>query len=195
MTYAGLPAAGKIKLVCSIGNPGDKYANTRHNAGVWLQDQLVQRHEVSLVATAKLPVFTGKSIDGMRYAKTTTYMNESGQAVVPLAKYFEIEPASVLILHDELDLEPGIAKFKFGGRHGGHNGLRDIINHFGTQDFWRFRIGIGKPIHEQDASDWVLAKPTTEQRSQIDRAIETVLANWHHVVNGDMDASMRAVHS
>lgn len=204
---AGLPYAGAVTLVCGLGNPEPRYAPTRHNAGVWFIEQLVARAGVTLTTTAKLPATSAKCPDGIRVAVLATYMNESGRAVFQLADYFKIAPASVLVAHDEVDLEPGVARFKFGGGHGGHNGVRDTAAKLGTQDFWRLRIGVGHPqrsvvpaessatAYTPEVSDWVLGAPPEPERKSIATALALVAANWDRVGAGDMDGAMRAVHT
>src|SRR3990167_3729144 len=131
-----------IKLLVGLGNPGDKYAATRHNAGFWWLDQLTASSNSKLALDAKFFGMAGKLAPTADtwLLKPTTYMNASGKAVAALANYYKITPAQILVIHDELDLNPGTVKLKKGGGHGGHNGLKDIAAALGTPDFWRLRL-------------------------------------------------------
>ncbi len=120
-----------------------------------------------------------------------TFMNHSGQAVSALTKFYRIEPADMLVLHDELDLSPGALRLKFGGGLGGHNGLKDIASHLGTQDFWRLRIGIGHPGDRNQVVDYVLKRPRKEERELIDAALDRALAVWPTLAQGDYPVAMQ----
>lgn len=150
-----------------LGNPGPTYAFTRHNVGFWAISDLAERHGASFslakqqraeVATATLPPAPGIDAVKMVLVKPTTYMNESGTAVRAVAAFHKIDPANVIAIHDELDLDPGQLRIKFGGGDNGHNGLKSMRAHLGTGDFHRVRVGIGRPPGRQPAADWVLAK-------------------------------------
>ena len=131
----------------------------------------------------------------MRLVKPTTFMNRSGQAVGAIAEYFRIEPAAIIVVHDELDLPPGTVRLKEGGGHGGHNGLKDIVAHLGTRDFVRVRLGIGRPRHGMDAIDYVLQRPGADDRSLIDDAIGQVLDWSSALFSGDLQRIMKALHT
>jgi PTH1 family peptidyl-tRNA hydrolase len=135
----------------------------------------------------------------VRLLKPDTYMNLSGRAVAALARFFAIEPAEILVAHDELDLLPGEAKMKFGGGHAGHNGLRDIDAQLGTSEFWRLRLGIGHPRNsafpQQDAVDYVLRPALESERTQIDAAIDRALAAWPAIAAGDFERAMLLLHT
>src|SRR5664279_5039024 len=133
-----------IRLVVGLGNPGREYASTRHNAGFWFADALAAKLSALFGAEGKFASEVAKTGD-VRLAKPVTYMNLSGRAVTALARFFDIAPNEILVVHDELDLKPGEAKIKFAGGHAGHNGLRDIQAQLGSPEFWRLRIGIGHP--------------------------------------------------
>ncbi|MDO4693639.1 MAG: aminoacyl-tRNA hydrolase [Eikenella sp.] len=163
-----------IKLVAGLGNPGPEYADTRHNAGFWLVDELAWRWRVALheekkffgqVARAALP---GGDV---WLLKPNTYMNRSGQAVQALAQFYKIAPQEILVVHDELDIAPGRIKFKQGGGNGGHNGLKDIQAKLGTADFYRLRLGIGHPGERNEVVHYVLKKPRADERELIDQAV------------------------
>jgi PTH1 family peptidyl-tRNA hydrolase len=127
--------------------------------------------------------------------KPSTFMNLSGQSVVALARFYKILPNEILVVHDELDLPPGSARFKQGGGHGGHNGLRDIIAKLGTQDFWRLRLGIGHPGDRNEVVNFVLKKPRSEEQSAIDQAIVAALGVLPQAIAGDMAGAMKTLHT
>ena len=187
-----------IRLFVGLGNPGAEYEATRHNAGFWWIDALAdklgarlqpERSYHGLVARVNRP-------DGPVWLlEPMTYMNRSGQAVAPLARFFTIEPAQILVVHDELDIEPGQAKLKRGGSAAGHNGLKDIQAQLGTQDFWRLRLGIGHPGHRAEVVDYVLRKPSPEHRDGIHKAIEQSLGASDLLLAGQMDAALQKIHA
>ena len=187
-----------IRLFVGLGNPGAEYEATRHNAGFWWIDALAdklgarlqpERSYHGLVARVNRP-------DGPVWLlEPMTYMNRSGQAVAPLARFFKIEPAQILVVHDELDIEPGQAKLKRGGSAAGHNGLKDIQAQLGTQDFWRLRLGIGHPGHRAEVVDYVLRKPSPEHRDGIHKAIEQSLGASDLLLAGQMDAALQKIHA
>lgn len=188
-----------VELIAGLGNPGDKYVHTRHNAGFWLLDALARRLGAEFVPEAR---FSGDTASGqfdgnrLRLIKPTTFMNRSGQAVGALARYFRIPPERVLVVHDELDLPPGVARIKRGGGHGGHNGLRDIIAAFGGDaGFLRLRLGIGHPGQADQVVDYVLRSPPAAERELIVEAIDRALAVLPQVVAGDTEKAMHRLHS
>ena len=145
-------------------------------------------------------LFRSASIAGesVYLVKPSTYMNRSGQAVAALASFYRIAPQSVLVVHDELDLLPGAAKLKLGGGHAGHNGLKDIIARLGSADYWRLRLGIGHPRTlslEQAVVDFVLHRPSREDRTRIDQAIEQSLLCVDELVRGQMEHAMKRLHT
>ena len=166
----------EIKLIVGLGNPGDKYADTRHNAGEWLIERLARRFNVSLNPESK---FFGKTartlLNGkeVRLLVPTTFMNLSGKAVGALASFYRIKPEEILVIHDELDLPPGTAKLKQGGGHGGHNGLKDIVAQLGNNNnFYRLRIGIGHPGHRDLVAGYVLNKPSPADRDALEKMLD-----------------------
>lgn len=165
-----------IRLLVGLANPGPEYAKTRHNAGAWVIEELARQHHASLKEDKKYFGLTAKiNIGGqdIRLLIPTTFMNLSGKSVAALANFFQIKPEEILLVHDELDLPPGIAKFKFSGSHGGHNGLRDIINKMGNcNDFYRLRIGIGHPGHKDKVAGYVLTKAPAQEQDQIEQAVD-----------------------
>ena len=166
----------EIKLIVGLGNPGDKYKDTRHNAGEWLVERLAQRFNFSLKEESK---FFGKTaravIDGqeIRFLVPTTFMNLSGKAVGALATFYRIQPEQILIAHDELDLPPGTVKIKLGGGQGGLNGLRySIAQLCNNKNFYRLRVGIGHPGDKNLVAAYVLSKPSPTDLTLIDKALE-----------------------
>jgi len=188
-----------IRLVVGLGNPGREHAATRHNAGFWFADELAAKLGATFGAEAKFQGQVAKAADGLRLLKPGTYMNLSGRSVASLSRFFALSPEDVLVAHDELDLLPGEAKMKFGGGVAGHNGLRDIAAAFGTQEFWRLRLGIGHPrdssIPQQDVADYVLAPPSRDERVAIDDAIARSLDAWPAIAAGDFERAMLLLHT
>ena len=160
-----------IKLIVGLGNPGDKYHGTRHNAGADFARALASRENVSLKSESKFLGESGRWQSGrtdLRLLVPNTYMNRSGNAVAAIASFYKIEPGEILVAHDELDFDPGVVRIKDGGGHGGHNGLRDIHRVIGP-DYRRLRIGIGHPGNARDVSNYVLKQPSAQDRKLIAR--------------------------
>jgi PTH1 family peptidyl-tRNA hydrolase len=190
-----------MKLIVGLGNPGKKYEATRHNAGFWWVERLAHEARVDLRPAVRYHGRTGKlaSPQEISLLLPETYMNESGRAVAALAGFYKIEPAEILVVHDELDLPPGSARLKRGGGTGGHNGLNDIAAHIGTKDFWRLRLGIGHPrenaASEREVVDYVLHKPSAADRAAIEDAISSSLAVWPLLAEGKCEAAMLRLHT
>jgi len=184
-----------LRLIVGLGNPGPEYAATRHNAGFWFVDEVARRLKATLAPERGYHGLAARAtVDGqpLWLLEPTTYMNLSGKSVAALARFFKIEPASILVAHDELDLLPGQVKVKQGGSHAGHNGLKDIQAALGSSDFWRLRLGIGHPGVRAEVIDYVLRKPMPEQRAGIDKGIDLAVASLDLLVAGDMErATMR----
>ena len=187
----------QIALIAGLGNPGPGYKGTRHNAGFWFIDELSQHYSLDFKLESR---FQGEvanpQIKGLpiRVLRPTTFMNESGQSVASLMRYFAIESGSLLVVHDDLDLEPGVARLKEGGGHGGHNGLRDLIRHLDSNDFVRLRLGIGHPGHPDDVTDYVLHAPPANERSAILDAVSRAVALIEPMINGDHAVVMNELH-
>ncbi|MET0003527.1 MAG: aminoacyl-tRNA hydrolase [Candidatus Thiodiazotropha sp.] len=186
-----------ITLIVGLGNPGADYEETRHNAGFWFADRLARQHNQPFRnesrhhgLVCKLNI-AGKEI---RLLKPITYMNRSGQAVSSLANYFRISPNEILVVHDELDLEPGQVRLKTGGGHAGHNGLRDIMSALGSRDFHRLRIGIDHPNDRNMVVDYVLGRPSKIDREAIDGAIDDAIECLNEVVKGELSKVMNRLH-
>jgi len=163
----------RIRMIVGLGNPGPDYDETRHNAGFWLVDLLARQHGGTFRSERKFNAEAASSrIDGtdVLLLKPQTFMNRSGQAVQAACAYLKIPVEEVLVAHDDLDLQPGDARLKLGGGHGGHNGLRDLIAHLGA-GFWRLRLGIGHPGNRAEVIDYVLKRPSREDESLIRNAV------------------------
>jgi PTH1 family peptidyl-tRNA hydrolase len=187
-----------IRLIVGLGNPGADYVDTRHNAGFWLIDLLAADRGASFRFDKRYNAELGKlSAHGrdIYLQKPLAYMNRSGQAVAALARYFKIAPTGILVMHDELDLPPGINRIKQGGGHGGHNGLRDVIAHLGSREFFRIRIGIGHPGDSKEVTNYVLRKPSAADRDAIESASRDTLAVVPLILEGRIDKAMQALHT
>lgn len=189
----------KIRLVVGLGNPGAEYAETRHNAGQIFVEELARKHLGNLSPEAKFFGLTDRitvNTRDLRLLIPTTFMNLSGKAVAALAQFFKIEPEEILVVHDELDLPPGVARLKIGGGHGGHNGLRDIISALGNNNnFGRLRLGIGHPGNAKQVSNYVLKKAPPEEQNLIEDAMRAALPHIPDLVNGEWEKAMRQLHS
>ncbi len=187
-----------IKLMVGLGNPGSEYEATRHNAGFWWIDAVARELGVSLSMDKGyhgLVARTAVQGQTLWLLKPQTFMNVSGKSVAALARFFKIRPEEILVAHDELDVPPGQAKLKFGGGHAGQNGLRDIHAQLGTGDYWRLRIGIGHPGVKSEVSNWVLGKPSPEQRSAMEEAVARSVKAWPQLLAGEMEKAMQQIHT
>jgi len=188
-----------IQLIVGLGNPGREYEDTRHNAGAWFVAQLAQQQRCALNNDSKFSGLTGRiNVAGqdIKLLIPTTFMNLSGQAVAAAAAFYKIPVEAVLVAHDELDIAPGNARLKVGGGHGGHNGLRDIINKFGNQNnFHRLRIGIGHPGSAEKVVGYVLNKPSSDERISIDAAIAAALNILPLAASGQWSRAMNELHT
>ena len=188
-----------LALIVGLGNPGAEYARTRHNAGEDFVRAISQSFGVTLKAEPRFSGLTARlTIAGqdLRLLVPQTFMNRSGQAVGPMAGFFKLEPAQILVAYDELDLQPGEVRFKEGGGHGGHNGVRDIIAALGNRnDFYRLRIGIGHPGSRERVSPHVLSRPAPEDRERIDLCIDEALRALPEAVNGNWPIAMNKLNS
>jgi len=181
------------RLVVGLGNPGAEYEDNRHNLGFWFVDRLACDLKVSLAPQGKFFGHVGR-LDDLWLLKPSTFMNRSGQAVVALARFYKIMPDEILVVHDELDLQPGVIRLKQGGGNGGHNGLKDIQAHLTTPDFWRLRLGIGHPGERNEVVNYVLRAPRREEQELIDQAIDRCLLAWPKLGAGDYEAAQRQLH-
>lgn len=192
-------AMADFRLVVGLGNVGTRYAGTRHNAGFWYADALAARLGTAFRVDRKAQGELARATVGgrdVRLLKPTTLMNASGRAVAAVAGFHKLAAASVLVAHDDLDLPPGTVRLKYGGGHGGHNGLRDIAAQLGTSDYWRLRIGVGHPGQRDDVIDYVLTRPSPADREAIDGAIERVIDQTDALlVSGEVETAMQALHT
>ncbi len=187
-----------LKLIVGLGNPGSEYTETRHNAGFWFVEELAAAHGASFRREKKFHGEVARVHIAGRdiwLLKPETFMNRSGQAIKSLASFYRIEAENILVAHDELDLEVGVIKLKKGGGHGGHNGLRDTIAHLGTKDFHRLRIGIGHPGSKNQVVDYVLHRPSLDERIGIDNAVSDAQAVMPLLAEGAMEKAMHQLHS
>ncbi|MDH5632055.1 MAG: aminoacyl-tRNA hydrolase [Gammaproteobacteria bacterium] len=187
-----------IKLVAGLGNPGNQYAETRHNAGFRFLDAVARRYDCSLAHENRFHGDVGKAMiagSPVWLIKPQTFMNLSGDGVATLARFYKIEPAEVLVAHDELDIPPGEVRLKQGGGHGGHNGLRDIHNKLGSSDYMRLRIGIGHPGNARQVSNYVLTKAVADEQSLTDAAIQAALDELEDIINGNFQKVMNRLHA
>ena len=188
-----------IKLIVGLANPGNEYAATRHNAGAWFVDQLAERYHQSLKNEPKFFGYSSRitlSGQDVRLLVPTTFMNLSGKAVQAMATFYQIKPEEILVAHDELDINPGLAKFKFGGSHGGHNGLKDIASKLGNNlNFYRLRIGIGHPGDKNKVVSYVLNKPSKSEQDLIDKAIDESVCCTEILLSDGIEAAMNRLHA
>lgn len=184
-----------IRLVVGLGNPGKEYERTRHNAGFWLVERYAVANGVALRKDPKFKALVGRKDAGAWLLLPQSFMNLSGQPVQMLAGFFKIKPEEILVVHDELDFAPGVARIKQGGGIAGHNGLRDISQRLGSHEYWRLRVGVGKPPAGIEGGDYVLHKPAAEEKALIDQAIERSLQVFPEMLQGDMQAAIQKLHS
>ncbi len=187
-----------IKLIVGLANPGERYAETRHNAGAWLVESLARQANVSFKVQTKFHSRMA-TLEGpmgeVKLAIPTTYMNENGLAVRTICNFYKIDPKSVLIIHDDLDLCPGDIRLKLGGGHGGHNGLRSLIQTLSSKDFIRLRIGIGHPGIKDGVTDYVLKKPKKHEHEAIANAQTSALALMPQMLAGKYQLAMNTLHT
>lgn len=192
--------ADPIRLIVGLGNIGAEYERTRHNAGFWFVDAIAAKARVSFTHERKFHGDTARLRDASHelwLLKPTTYMNRSGQSVVALALYYKILPTQILVVHDEVDLPPGVVKVKRGGGTAGHNGLKDIQAKLTTPDFWRLRIGVGHPRAlqlTQEVADFVLHQPSREHLQQIEDSMGRALDVVPQLVQGQFERAMMQLH-
>ena len=179
-----------------LGNPGKEYERTRHNAGFWLVERFASSSGIALRKDAKFQALVGRhETSGAWLLMPQGYMNASGRAVQMLAGFFKIKPEEILVVHDELDFPPGTAKMKQGGGIAGHNGLKDISQRLASHDYWRLRVGVGKPPPGSEGADYVLQKPPAEERAAIDASIDKALGVLPQCLSGDMQGAMNKLHT
>ena len=189
-------------LVVGLGNPGKEYAGTRHNVGEECIRLLAERHDAPLKAGRDNALIgearfgTGIDADRVVLAFPLTFMNESGRAVSALVRRYGIEsPEQIIVVQDELDLDPGVVKIKAGGGLAGHNGLRSITQHLKTQDYLRVRIGVGKPPNKDHGASHVLTRVPRRQRDLLDVAVADAADAVETIVARGVDAAMQTFHA
>ena len=185
-----------IRLVVGLGNPGKEYERTRHNAGFWLVERFATANGIVLRKDGKFQALVGRhDPTGAWLLLPQSFMNASGRPVQMLAGFFKIKPEEILVVHDELDFPPGVARVKQGGGIAGHNGLKDISQRLATHEYWRLRLGVGKPPAGREGADYVLEKPPAEEKAAIDAAIEKSLAVLPQILAGDLQGAMNKLHT
>ncbi|MGB0894190.1 MAG: aminoacyl-tRNA hydrolase [Parashewanella sp.] len=188
-----------IKLIVGLANPGEQYKRTRHNAGEWYVQELARICNVNLTMDSKYFGLTTRALlhgKDVRLLIPTTFMNLSGKSVGALANFYRIEPEQILVAHDELDMPTGVAKFKLGGGHGGHNGLKDIIAKLGNnKNFHRLRIGIDHPGDKRLVSNYVLSKASPSDQQKMDAAVDEAVRATELLFKQDMACAMQRLHS
>jgi len=187
-----------VALVAGLGNPGTRYAQTRHNAGFWFVDEVASRCGARFAADNRYRSEVARcNLHGhdCRLQKPQAFMNCSGGPVAALARFYQIPRNAILVVHDDLDLPAGTVRLKKDGGHGGHNGLRDLIPQLGGSDFLRLRIGIGHPGHRDDVTGYVLKPATRAERGLIDQAIGAAIDVLPRIVAGDIEAAMNVLHT
>ena len=179
-----------------LGNPGKEYERSRHNAGFWLVERFASATGVTLRKDPKFKALVGRHDSASAWLLLPqSFMNLSGQPVQMLAGFFKIKPEEILVVHDELDFPPGTARIKQGGGIAGHNGLKDISQRLATHDYWRLRLGVGKPPAGAEGADYVLQKPSAEERAAIDAAIENSIGVLPQCLSGDLQGAMLKLHT
>lgn len=188
-----------IQLIAGLANPGKEYAKSRHNAGAWLITTLIHQHSLS---SLKVENKFHASVTAWSLATgkcwlliPNTFMNDSGRAIKAISNFYHIPTAAILIVHDDLDLLPGVARYKQGGGDGGHNGLKDIVSHLHSKDFWRLRLGIGHPGQRDRVHDYVLNSPSVSDKQRIDQAIEQAIDTLTLFAEGKQDLAMQILHT
>ncbi len=187
-----------LRLIVGLGNPGAEYLRTRHNAGFWFVDALASGEGASFSVDSKLHGASCRvnlAGEPVWLLKPSTFMNKSGIAVASALRYYKIEPDQCLVVHDDLDLEPGTARLKFDGGHGGQNGLRDIVSHIGHGKFHRLRIGIGHPGVRDRVTAWVLGRPSAQDEDAMLDAIARAMDVLPLAVEGRFEDAMKRLHT
>jgi PTH1 family peptidyl-tRNA hydrolase len=188
----------EVRCVVGLGNPGKGYVDTRHNAGFWFVDELARQCGGVFRTEAKFFGETCRISLGGRQClllKPTTFMNRSGQSVSALSRFYKLNPAELLVVHDELDMDPGVVRLKLGGGHGGHNGLRDIAAALGSREFLRLRVGIGHPGQRDAVVDYVLSRASKADRERIDAALTEAAQVMPEILAGGLQKAMNRLHS
>lgn len=187
-----------FRLVVGLGNPTPQYELTRHNAGFWFLDELARRNNLTFGSDARSQGMVARldwKGESVYLLKPMQYMNRSGGSVLALANFYKIEPAQIVVAHDELDFPPGMVKLKVGGGHGGHNGLRDISLKLGNSGFTRIRIGVGHPGNRDEVVGFVLGRPSNQEADLIRRAINRASDCFPQLLESALDSVMNSLHA
>ncbi len=193
--------ANVIRLIVGLGNPGSEYAATRHNAGVWCIEHLCQKYQINLKYETSFKAHLGKlvlpkiSASPIWLMVPGSYMNLSGQPVQAVQQFYKILPKETLVIHDELDLPPGEIRLKLNGGDGGHNGLKSLIQHMQTKEFYRLRVGIGHPGDRDRVADYVLSRPNKSDEASIQDALAFALPEFEKIIDGQIDKAMQVLHT
>lgn len=185
-------------LLVGLGNPGDRYAQTRHNAGFWFLEAAARRLKLDFRFEKR---FYGRLAEGewnggkLRLLAPETYMNHSGRAVAAITSFFKIPAQRILVAYDEIDLPPGTVRLKVGGGHAGHNGLRDVGAALGSPGFARLRIGVGHPGLAAEVVDYVLKRPGKAEQAQIESSIDAACEALPTILDGDLSRAMQVLHT
>jgi PTH1 family peptidyl-tRNA hydrolase len=182
-----IPEDNPPALIVGLGNPDNKFLNTRHNIGFWFIDSLVDSLRIHFNDNLKKGFcdthYQSEGID-IKLLKPMTFINDSGTPLKNFIKNKNITPSQIIVAYDDLDLAAGKIRLKFSGGSGGHNGIKDIIEKIGTKDFWRLKIGIGKPTYKDDVISYVLGKPSPDDKKQILEGIENIIHNSQDLLDG-----------
>ena len=193
-----MPEHPPFSVVAGLGNPGLRYADTRHNAGFRFVERLAERYRAEFKSSSR---FSGEvallRLDSrtLRLLKPGTFMNHSGRALSALSHYFRVPAAGILVAHDEIDLPPGIVRLKRGGGTGGHRGLEDIVPSLGSRAFSRVRIGVGHPGTASQVIGYVLQRAPAAEQTLIDEAIERALSHFESMIGGNLEPAMNVLHT
>lgn len=187
-----------IKLIVGLGNPGKEYQGHRHNAGFWFVELLTDGVDAKLSYQSKFLGEVSTSHFGSKKVhllKPQTFMNNSGGSIKSFLDYYNIKSEEIMVVHDELDLPVGSVKIKLGGGHGGHNGLRNTIKALDTKNFYRLRVGIGRPSTKDDVVDFVLSAPANSEMKLIEQGMADASKIIEMMANGDFEEAMKTLHS
>ena len=187
----------KIKLIVGLGNPEKKLLGTRHNVGYWYLDKFIDKFQTTLAEEKKLYSLFSKvdyKDDQIFLMRPTFFINDSGKSINSFINYYKISIENVLVIHDDIDLDVGAVRLKFGGGHGGHNGLRDIINHLG-KNYWRLRIGVGHPGEKSLVHNYVLNNPSKDEEVDINIAMNNSFDDIDILLDGEFDKYTKILHT
>ena len=182
----------KMKLIVGLGNPGREYVNTRHNAGFFVIEKLAYTLGADISEKKYKGLYTKVRIEDERVIllEPQTYMNRSGESVRAFMDYFKIEPSDVYVIYDDINLEPGNLRIRLKGSAGGHNGIKSLIEHMGTSDFPRIKIGVGEKPQKMDLADYVLGRFSEGDRKLLEEAADNAIEGLKLMINGRNDAAM-----